>query len=84
MDDDGQDRDTEIERGVSSIPTFVWLMLGVILVLVFIGLVVFVFHAPPSWKADRSIGPPQPMPAPPQQTAPATPTPAPKSSDLSR
>lgn len=83
-EDDGPDPDTVIERGVSAVPSFVWMMLGVLLVLVFIALVAFVFHSPSSWKADRSIGPPQQAPAPPQQVAPATPTPTPKSSDLSR
>lgn len=83
-DEDNQpDPDTQVERRLSAVPTFVWTMLGVLLVLVFIALLVFVFRAPPSWKADRSVGPPQAMPAPPQQAAPSTPTRTPKSSDLS-
>lgn len=72
-----------MERRISAVPAFVWLMLGALLVLAFIALVAFVFHAPPSWKADRSLGPPQPMPSPPAQAAPATPAPAPGSSELS-
>jgi hypothetical protein len=69
------------ERSINA-PTVIWIMLGVLLVLIFIALLVFVFHAPASWKADHSIGPPQRAPAPPAQTAPAT-TPAAQASTVS-
>ena len=82
--DEQDDRDTGIERRISAVPTFVWMMLGALLVLVFIGLIFFVFHSPPSWKATHSLGPPQAAPSPRQHTAPSTPTPAPRPSDLSR
>jgi hypothetical protein len=82
--DRGAEKDARVDRRLSAVPTLVWMMLGLLLILAFIGLLVFVFHAPPSWKASRSLGPPRPMPSSPQQAAPATPAPAPDSSDVSR
>jgi hypothetical protein len=60
---DRGDEDAVVERRISAVPTVIWLMLGALLVLGFIALVFFVFHAPPSWKADRSLGPPEPAPS---------------------
>ena len=74
-------RSGQADRSINA-PTSIWIMLGVLVVLAFIALLVFVFHAPPSWKASHSVGPPQPAPAPAAQNAPATPTPASESSSL--
>lgn len=37
------------------VPTLVWLMLGVLLVVAFVAALVFVFDAPPEWKTS-SVG----------------------------
>lgn len=49
---------------MGAVPTLVWLMLGVVLVAAFIAAAVFIFSAPPQWKAS-SVGPA------PASTAPA-------------
>lgn len=49
-DDDDQDR-SGVNEPVRGVPTLVWLMLGVILVLAFAAALVMIFGAPPSMKA---------------------------------
>jgi hypothetical protein len=59
----------------------VWLMLGAVLVLAFVAALVMVFEVPALRASAR--GPVSRMPAPPQQVAPATPTPTPQPTDVS-
>jgi hypothetical protein len=63
MSPGGQDEIPPPPERLSTVPTLVWLMLGVVLVAAFIAALVFVFNAPPHWKAS-TVGPaPAPAPA---------------------
>jgi hypothetical protein len=61
MSPGGQDDIPPPPDRLNAVPTLVWMMLGLVLAAAFVAALVFVFNAPPQWKAS-SVGPP-PAPA---------------------